>query len=118
MNNYIYILTDSNRNCLHVGMTDNLPQAAKTYRELTGLFSDAGANVSRLVYYETLPDNPAALRRFNEVSRYTRMQKERLIRRRNPNWLNLEFVQASTGIIPSGLSRQIRVPAFTNRAQS
>src|SRR5690606_14119000 len=86
MNNYIYIFTDSNRSCLHVGMTDDLQRAAKTYRELKGLFFDAHPRVSRLVYHETLPGSSEALRRFNELSRYTRMQKKRLMRRRNPNW--------------------------------
>ena len=55
MNNYIYIFTDSNRSCLHVGMTDDLQQAVKTYQELRGLFFDAPSKVSRLVYHETLP---------------------------------------------------------------
>lgn len=89
MNTYIYIVTDSNRNCLHVGMTDDLQQAAKTYRTLNDLFFNAASRASRLVYHEAFSDEAEALRRFKELSRYTRMQKERLIRRRNPNWLNL-----------------------------
>lgn len=117
MNNYIYIFTDSNRSCLHVGMTDDLQQAVKTYQELRGLFFDAPSKVSRLVYHETLPGGTEALRRFNELSRYTRMQKERLIRRRNPNWLDLG-VAAGTGVMPAALSHRRGMPAVTNRAQS
>ncbi|WP_353184541.1 GIY-YIG nuclease family protein [Parapedobacter lycopersici] len=89
MSTYVYILTDSNRKCLHVGMTTDLCQAAAAYRELTALFSDTGSTVSRLVYHEAHPTETAALTRFNELSRYTRMQKERLIRRYNPNWISL-----------------------------
>ncbi|WP_262249505.1 GIY-YIG nuclease family protein [Parapedobacter soli] len=100
MSSYVYILTDSNRNCLHVGMTDDLRKAAETYRELTGLFFDAYSTVSRLVYHETLPSNETALRRFNELSHYTRMQKERLIRRRNPNWLDLGATGAKRATYP------------------
>ncbi len=109
MNNYIYILTDSNRNCLHVGMTDDLEQAAKTYQQFNGLFFDGRSIASRLVYYEMFSSNADALRRFNEVSRYTRMQKERLIRKRNPNWLDLGIRSISASIAKVGgypLNRQ------------
>ncbi|MEC3881701.1 GIY-YIG nuclease family protein [Parapedobacter sp. 10938] len=118
MNNYIYILTDSNRNCLHVGMTDDLQKAAKTYRELNGLFFEAISNVSRLVYHEAFTNEEEALLRFKELSRYTRMQKERLIRRRNPNWLALGIPAAMASINPSSLSHRGVRPAFTNRAQN
>ncbi|WP_257668174.1 GIY-YIG nuclease family protein [Parapedobacter tibetensis] len=89
MSNYIYILTDSNRTCLHVGMANDLNKAINTYSELTGLFFDACSKVSRLVYHEAYPSEEAAFRRFKELSGYTRMQKERLIRRHNPNWIDL-----------------------------
>lgn len=118
MNNYIYILTDSNRSCLHVGMTDDLQRAAKTYRELKGLFFDAHPRVSRLVYHETLPGSSEALRRFNELSRYTRMQKERLIRRRNPNWLDLSIAATRTGAMPPILPQRRELPATTSRVQN
>ncbi len=113
MNNYVYILTDSNRNCLHVGMTDDLQQAASTHRELKGFFSDVCSGMSRLVYYEMLPGSAEAVRRFNEVSRYTRMQKERLIRRRNPNWLDLSrsFPTSSVGLPDTLL---VRTPLTIN----
>lgn len=91
MNNYVYILTDSNRRCLHVGMTDNLYNAANTYQELTELFFEDSSKVTRLVYHETHPSEEAALIRFTELSQYTRMQKEKLIRRCNPNWVNLNL---------------------------
>ena len=118
MNNYIYILTDSNRNCLHVGMTDDLQHAVKTHQELKGLFFDVHSGVSRLVYHETLPGSTEALRRFNELSRYTRMQKERLIRRRNPNWLDLGVAQTTTYIAPSRLLHRRRLSTVTNLVQS
>src|SRR5690606_5669434 len=109
MSNYIYILTDTNRNCLHVGMTDDLQQAAATHRQFNGLFFDGHSITPRLVYYETFPSSADALRRFNEASRYTRRKKARLIRRRNPNWLNLGIRPVSTGFgftRAGGYSRQ------------
>lgn len=118
MNNYIYILTDSNRRCLHVGMTDDLQKAAKTYHQLTGLFFDACSNASRLVYHEVLPTDMAALRRFKELSNYTRMQKERLIRRHNPNWLDLGIAPARRNLGPSALSHRRGVLTITSPAQN
>lgn len=100
MNTYVYILTDSNRNGLHVGMTDDLQKAAKTYRELKSLFFGDSVNASRLVYQEAFPNEEDALHKFQELSRYTRMQKERLIRRHNPNWLDLAI--AGRGRFPFG----------------
>lgn len=101
MSKYIYILTDSNRACLHVGMTDNLDKAINTYREMPGLFFDACSKVSRLVYHEAYPSEEAAMRRFNELRTYTRMQKERLIRKRNPNWVDLGLIKPLTVFRPS-----------------
>lgn len=89
MNNYVYIITDSNRRCLHVGMTDNLYNATNTYQELTELFFEDSSKVTRLVYHEGHPSAEMALSRFTELSTYTRMQKEKLIRRSNPNWVSL-----------------------------
>jgi|SRR5690606_2400632 len=86
---YIYILTDSNRRCLHVGMAGDLSHATAAYKELRDLFFDSDTYATRLVYYEAFPTEEAALFRFNELSGYTRMQKERLIRRHNPNWIDL-----------------------------
>ncbi|GGG88740.1 nuclease [Parapedobacter pyrenivorans] len=103
MSNYIYVLTDCNRTCLHVGMTDSLQKAVNTYKELSGIFLDTCAKVSRLVYHETLPTEEAAARRFKELTRYTRMQKEKLIRKHNPNWSDLGSVRPLHSARPTTL---------------
>lgn len=89
MNTYIYILTDCNRTCLHVGMSGDLTKAINSYKSLSGFCFDARSKITRLVYHESLPTEETALTRFQEVSKYTRMQKERLIRRYNPDWVDL-----------------------------
>ncbi len=89
MKKHLYILTDSNRICLHVGLTDDLNSAINTYKNLSDLFFDSCSKVSRLVYRESFFSEEAALKRFQELSKFTRMQKERLIRRYNPNWIDL-----------------------------
>jgi len=91
MQHHIYILTDANRKCLHVGTTSDLNEAMNTYREMYALFFDGGSPISRLVYKETYHDEEAALMRFEELKNYTRMQKERLIRRHNPDWVDMSL---------------------------
>ncbi|MFC3196225.1 GIY-YIG nuclease family protein [Parapedobacter deserti] len=86
---YVYILTDSNRSNLHVGMTDNLQKVAGTFQKMTGLLPEGDLRIFRLVYHESFSSEEFALRRFREMSTYTRMQKERLIRKSNPNWLDV-----------------------------
>ncbi|MGK6353337.1 GIY-YIG nuclease family protein [Parapedobacter sp. DT-150] len=89
MSYYVYILTDCNRTCLHVGMTDDLSKAINTYMERMGSLLGVGTKGGRVVHKETLPSEQAALLRFRDVSRYTRMQKEKLIRKHNPNWVDV-----------------------------
>lgn len=76
MKYYILILTDNNRNSLNVSM----------------LYEDEICGVvgrQRLIYQEIHESLDAAKTRLQELQGYTRMQKERIIRRSNPNWVNL-----------------------------
>ncbi|SEN97040.1 putative endonuclease [bacterium A37T11] len=89
MNRFIYILTDCKRKSLHVGMAADLLHTVTFYRENAHLFFDAAINPTRLVYFEELTDDTTACARFNQLQRFTRMQKERLIRAVNVNWVDL-----------------------------
>lgn len=89
MKTFVYILTDCNRTCLHVGLSSDLNTAINSHKCLSGFFLTACSKVSRLVYQESLSSEEMALTRFRELSGYTRMQKERLIRKYNPNWIDL-----------------------------
>lgn len=100
MQHHIYILTDINRKSLHVGTTSDLNEAVKTYREMYTLFFDAGSQISRLVYKETYASEEAALMRFEELKNYTRMQKERLIRRHNPDWVDMSLIRREPLVNP------------------
>lgn len=89
MKPYIYIVTDCNRSCLHVGYTEDLLKTVDSYKEKRALFFEFGSMASRLVYFEKFSSEELALGRFNQLSEYTRPQKERLIRSVNPNWTDL-----------------------------
>lgn len=90
MNKYhIYIATDSNRRFLQVGLNQNL---GSVYHELQEqaeptLFSFAVLN--RIVFIESFNTKLEAEKRLQELSGMSRMVKERLIRKSNPNWLSL-----------------------------
>lgn len=89
MKKYVYLVTDRNRSCLHVGMSSDLMKTMAFYRQMPSLFFDAGQQLTRLVYFEELNSESDALERFNLISRFTRIQKDRLVRSVNPDWLDL-----------------------------
>jgi putative endonuclease len=76
----VLILTDNNRNALNIKVLD-----------LQETNEEAVINLShpRLIYQETFDKPELAEARKTELENFTRMQKERVIRRSNPNWVNL-----------------------------
>jgi len=91
MKRYVFIVTDRNRNSLHVGMSADLLKTVGFYRQMPNLFFDSAQQLTRLVYFEELNSELAAIERFNVISKYTRAQKEKIIRGVNPDWLDLSI---------------------------
>ncbi|WP_316748930.1 GIY-YIG nuclease family protein [Pedobacter gandavensis] len=89
MKKFVYIVTDRNRKSLHVGMSSDLIKTLDFYKQMPNLFFDCGQQLTRLVYFEEFKTEAQALGRFKVISRFTRMQKERMIRACNPNWIDL-----------------------------
>lgn len=89
MKNIVYIVTDRNRTTLHVGMSADLMKTLDFYKKMPNLFFDSAQQLSRLVYFEEFRTEEQALGRFKTVSRFTRAQKERLVRACNPDWIDL-----------------------------
>ena len=113
MNTYVYILTDSNRTHLHIGLSDGSDNHC-THKNHMGFCPDDRSMCCRVVYHEWLPSAEMAVRRFQELSGYTRMQKEKLIRRHNPNWRDLSSSLASD--LPAYISSPLTTVNYvTNR---
>lgn len=74
MAQYIGIYTDSNRTQLLIKFNENQNFKLEGFR---------------LVYREIHETEKTAHARLSELQSYTRMQLEKLVRRDNPNWLNL-----------------------------
>src|ERR1700760_4526469 len=89
MKRFIYIITDRNRNNLHVGLCSDLLKTLQFYKDMPTLFFDSSKQLSRLVYFEEINTEEQAMERFKEVSTYTRPQKEKMIRPVNPDWVDL-----------------------------
>jgi putative endonuclease len=89
MKKFVYVVTDRNRTALHVGMSSNLIKTLDFYKQMPCLFFDSAQQLTRLVYFEEFKTEEQALSRFKVVSRFTRMQKERLVRSCNPDWVDL-----------------------------
>ena len=89
MKSFVYIITDRNRNNLHVGLCADLLKTLQFYSEMPTLFFDSSKHLNRLVYFEEINSEEMAMDRFKFVSTFTRPQKEKMIRSVNPDWIDL-----------------------------
>lgn len=85
----MYIITDRNRNSLHVGMCSDLVKTLQFYQQMPNLFFNSSDQLNRLIYFEELNSEDTAVKRFQAVSCFTRSQKENMIRSVNPDWVDL-----------------------------
>ncbi|WP_316744091.1 GIY-YIG nuclease family protein [Pedobacter antarcticus] len=111
MKKFVYIVTDRNRNSLHVGISADLIKTLDFYKQIPSLFFDSSQHLTRLVYFEEFKTEIQALNRFKLISRFTRMQKERLIRSCNPDWVDLTIGLDFEHITMNRpLSNQVKLP--------
>ena len=111
MKKFVYIVTDRNRTSLHVGMSADLTKTLEFYKKMPNLFFDSAQQLTRLVYFEEFKTEAQALARFKLVSRFTRMQKERLVRSCNPDWIDLTVGLDFENMMPhQKLSNQVVLP--------
>ena len=87
---YVYLLTNSNKNVLYTGMTNDLVRRVYEHKHHLdkGSFTDR-YNVEYLVYYEWTSDVKAAIEREKQIKDWSRKKKEKLINSKNPNWIDL-----------------------------
>ena len=117
MNSFIYIITDRNRNCLHTGMCTDLLKTLDFYSQMPNLFFDSAQQLNRLVYFEEFTNEEMAMKRFKHVSTFTRMQKEKMIRSVNADWVDLTIglrFETNAAAVQQQRSRAFR-PALVNK---
>lgn len=86
-----------------MGMSTDLIKTMTFYRQMPNLFFDSGQQLTRLVYFEELSSENCALQRFNLISKFTRTQKDRMIRSVNPDWIDLTLGLDFEQILVSGI---------------
>jgi len=100
---FVYLVTDRNRSSIHVGMSSDLMKTMNFYRQMPNLFFDSGQQLTRLVYFEELNSEHSAMERFKLISKFTRTQKDRMIRSVNPDWIDLTIGLDFEQILVSGV---------------
>ena len=90
MTYYVYILTNTNRNVLYTGITNDLVRRVYEHKHHLdkGSFTDR-YNIENLVYYEYTSDVTAAIEREKQIKGWNRKRKDKLISGKNPNWDDL-----------------------------
>src|SRR5690554_5433050 len=89
MKQFIYILTNNNRNSFQIGLTHDLNHTMHHYKEQYQHYYDRAKAAARLVYVEEFDSAEQATAKLVSMSAFTQPQKEKLIRKSNPNWTDL-----------------------------
>lgn len=86
---FIYITSDANRTYLEVGYCQNIDLQLFELQQAANRFMINSPKFNRIVHIEEFENYEHAQKRKTEMNSFTKMQKERLIRKSNPNWLGL-----------------------------
>lgn len=86
---FIYFVTDANRTMIQTDLCENITQRIMELQEASTRAVFGQAKLWRVVYVEEFSSLELAQRRRLELTAYTHMMKERLIRRQNPNWISI-----------------------------
>ncbi len=86
----VYIMTNSNRTTLYVGVTSDLRNRVLQHKEhfYVGSFTDK-YNCTICVYFEHFGRIEEAIAREKEIKKWRREKKDKLISSMNPNWEDL-----------------------------
>ena len=87
---YVYMMTNSHKNLLYTGVTNDLVRRVYEHRHHLdkGSFTDR-YNIEYLVYFESTSDVTAAIEREKQIKGWNRRRKDKLIASKNPNWDDL-----------------------------
>ena len=90
MQYYVYILSNSHKNVIYTGITNDLVRRVYEHKQHLDKSSFTSKyNVENLVYFETTTDIDSAIAREKQIKGWNRKRKEKLIETINPNWNDL-----------------------------
>ncbi|KGE12326.1 hypothetical protein [Sphingobacterium deserti] len=90
----VYIVTDSNRTYLETGICTDINMRLAEIKDASSILFAGTARLNNMVYTEIFDNKEQAETRQQQLKHFTRMQRERLVRSKNPNWLNLTMAPA------------------------
>ena len=87
----VYILSNWCDSVLYIGVTGNLPR--RLYEHRNGLVDGFTKqyNVHKLVYFESTSDVYSAISREKQLKKWSRIKKNELISKMNPQWEDLSL---------------------------
>ena len=87
---YVYILTNTHRNVIYTGVTNDLVRRVYEHKNHLdkGSFT-ARYNVDQLVYFEQTTDVNSAIEREKQIKGWNRSRKNKLVESKNPNWSDI-----------------------------
>ena len=90
MEYYVYLMTNSHKNLLYTGITNNLIRRVYEHKHHLdkGSYTDR-YNIEYLVYYESTSDVTAAIEREKQIKGWNRKRKDKLVNSKNPDWRDL-----------------------------
>jgi putative endonuclease len=98
---YTYITTNSSKNTLYVGMTNDIPSRILEHGLNAGNPETFAGKYHcfNLLYYEEFKYVNDAITREKEIKKWRREKKEKLIESLNPEW---RFLNEELGLYPFG----------------
>ena len=90
---YVYMLTNTGRTVLYIGVTNNLLRRLYEHHFHNGDVSKFTGRYQAdlLVYFELCSDTLQAIAREKQLKGWTRAKKEALINALNPNWEDIDI---------------------------
>ncbi|MCK5907760.1 MAG: GIY-YIG nuclease family protein [Flavobacteriales bacterium] len=90
-NSYVYIITNIRKAMYYIGVTSSLERRLAEHRDGLGSTFTSKYNIHYLVYYEEFMDINRAIEREKQLKGWSRIKKEKLIKRTNPEvvWLDI-----------------------------
>ncbi len=90
MDYYVYILSNSHKNVIYIGVTRDLVRRVYEHKHhLDPESFTSKYNVDRLVYFECTNDIESAIAREKQLKGWIRKKKNQLIDAFNPDWVDL-----------------------------
>jgi putative endonuclease len=92
---WVYNLTNTSRNVMYVGVTNNLENRIAQHREASRDGFTGRYNVTTLVYAGDYPNVEDAIAREKQIKGWRRSKKNELVEAANPTWADLLEVSPS-----------------------